>query len=136
MALTLGAGGVALEGPAAAEDEDARGEVDCKGGGARKDGVDAEADEGETTGSVGGTFGGGALGGVTGWALPPAAALGGGSTRARFAGREGLVNENVDTVFLGPCVGSVTGPTAAAGAGRFRRSAAVRRWPVARMIWT
>ena len=54
-----------LEGPAAAEDEDARGEVDGKGG-ARKDGIDAEADEGETTGSTGGTFGGGALGGVTG----------------------------------------------------------------------
>lgn len=127
MALTLGVEGGVLEGTAAVEDEDARGEADGKGGGARKDGIDAEADEGETTGSTGGTFGGGALGGVTGWALPPAAALGGGSTRARFAGREGLVNENVDTVFLGPCVGSGTGPAATAGAGRFRLSAAVRR---------
>ena len=102
MALTLGVEGGVLEGTAVVEDEDARGEADGKGGGARKDGIDAEADEGETTGSTGGTFGGGALGGVTGWALPPAAARGGGSTRARFASREGLVNENVDTVFLGP----------------------------------
>ena len=127
MALTLGVEGGVLEGTAAVEDEDARGEVDGKGGGARKDGIDAEADEGETTGSTGGTFGGGALGGVTGWALPPAAALGGDSTRARFAGREGLVTEKVDTVFLGPCAGSGTGPAATAGAGRFRRSAAVSR---------
>ena len=53
MALTLGVEGGVLEGTAAVEDEDARGEVDGKGGGARKGGIDAEADEGETTGSTG-----------------------------------------------------------------------------------
>ena len=101
MALIVGARGGALEGPAAAGDEDALGEVDGKGGGALEDGVAAEADEDETKGSIGGTFGGGAFGGVTGWALPPADALGGDSTRARFTGREGLLNEKVDTVVLG-----------------------------------
>ena len=99
MALIVGARGGALEGPAAAGDEDALGEVDGKGGGALEDGVAAEADEDETKGSTGGTFGGGAFGGVT--ALP-ADALGGDSTRARFTGREGLLNEKVDTVVLGP----------------------------------
>ena len=107
MALIFGAGGElsdegALEGPDAAAEEDARGEVDGKGGGAREDGVAAEVDGGETRGNTGGTFGGGAFGGVTGWALPPAAALGGDSTRARFTGREGLLNEKVETVVLGP----------------------------------
>ena len=68
--------------------------------------------------SIGGTFGGGAFGGVTGWA-------GGDSTRARFTGREGLLNEKVDTVVLGPCEGPTSGLTAAEGAGRFRRSAAL-----------
>ena len=99
MALIVGARGGALEGPAAAGDEDALGEVDGKGGGALEDGVAAEADEDETKGSTGGTFGGGAFGGVT---VLPADALGGDSTRARFTGREGLLNEKVDTVVLGP----------------------------------
>ena len=131
-AVILGAGGDraeedALDGPGAAADEDARGEVEGNAGGALEDGVAAEVDGSETTGNTGGTRGGGAFGGVTGWTLPPAAALGGDATRARFTGREGLVNEKVETVVLSPCGG---GGAAAEGAGRFRRSAAVMRRPV------
>ena len=58
MALIFGAGGGALECPAATDTEDALGEVDGKGGGALDEGVVVEE---ETKGSAGGALGGGAL---------------------------------------------------------------------------
>ena len=88
---------VVLDEDGAAAEEDARGEVDgTLGGGVADEEVWVEA-----KGKVGGTLGGGAFGGVTGWALPAAAALGGGSTRAGFTGCEGLFNEKVETVVRG-----------------------------------
>ena len=124
MALTLGAGDGALECRAVAEDEGAQDEVDGKGGGAREEGVAAKADEGETKGRP---LAEAPLAESPVEQCLAAAAWGGDATHALFADREGLVNEKVDTVFLGPRVGPLAGPAAAAGAGRFRLSAPVNR---------